>query len=314
MNEKELENRSKYFVIKGNELIQKSRFELSLPEQKTIAFICSMIKPIKETEKETSFQLEYDFDIQEYCKICGIDYNNGKNYADVKAILKKLRDKSMWLTLEDGSETLVSWIAKPKINKRSGIVRIRLDDDLIPYLFNLKKRFTKYQLYNILAMKSAFSVRMYELMKSYCNLKTITFDLDELKRLLMVENVKSYERFPDFRRKVLEKAISEINELTDIRVRYEPITRGRKVIKLKFNISELKEYNPKITKAEELTKPQEPQPKQQIRTSKPKTTNRFNQFPQREYDMEDLEKMLLQRKPKIDIDKFDDEFDDLLDE
>ena len=86
-------------------------------------------------------------------------------------------------------------------------------------------------------MKSAFSVRIYELMKSYAFQKTKTFELDELKKLLMVEDVKSYTRFPDFRRKVLEIAEREINELTDITISYETITKGRKVVKIKFDIA-----------------------------------------------------------------------------
>lgn len=233
-----IETHREYLVVKSNELVQHNRFELSLIEQKTVAFICSMIKPIEALDraKGVPFQLEYEFNIRDYCKVCGIDYNAGKNYADVKATLKKLRDRSMWLTMPDGSESLCGWLAKVNTNKKSGIAHIKLDEDLVPYLFDLGQRFTQYQLYNILAMKSAFSVRIYELMKSYAFQKTKTFDLDELKRLLMVDTVKSYDRFPDFRRKVLEVAQREINELTDINIHFEPITKGRKVVKVKFRI------------------------------------------------------------------------------
>lgn len=236
----EIEKKREYLVVKSNELVQKNRFELSLTEQKTVAFICSMIKPFEAIDraKGVPFQLEYEFNIRDYCKVCGIDYDAGKNYADVKATLKHLRDRSMWLTLEDGSETLVGWLAKVTTNKKSGIAHIKLDEDLVPYLFDLGQRFTQYQLYNILAMKSAFSVRIYELMKSYAYQKSKTFDLDELKRLLMVDDVKSYDRFPDFRRYVLEKAQEEINELTDLNIYFEPITKGRKVVKVKFKIEQ----------------------------------------------------------------------------
>lgn len=227
-----------YWVVKGNELIQQNRYELSLPEQKTIAFVCSMIKPIDAMNrtKRLPYQIDYEFNIRDYCKVCGIDYDAGKNYADVKNTLKKLRDRSMWLTLEDGSETTVSWLERVTVNKKSGIVKVRIDDRIAPNLFDLGQRFTQYQLYNILAMKSSFSVRIYELMKSYAFQKTKIFELDELKRLLMVEKVKSYDRFPDFRRKVLEKAQEEINELTDLNIYFEPITKGRKVVKIKFKI------------------------------------------------------------------------------
>ena len=241
-----VEKQRQYHVVKGNELVQKSRFELSLPEQKTIAYICSMIKPVDAVDRvQGAYQLEYEFNIREYCKVCGFDYDNGKNYADIKATLKRLRDKSMWLTMENGSETLVGWLSRVTVNKKSGIVQIRLDDILVPFLFDLKQRFTEYRLIQILGMKSAYSVRLYELMKSYAHQKSKTFDIDELKRLLMVDGIESYNRFPDFRRYVLEIALKEINLLTDLNVSFETIKRGRKVEKVKFRI-DAKEQIPRI--------------------------------------------------------------------
>ena len=69
----EVLTKRQYLTIKSNDLIQKNRFELSLPEQKTIAYICSMIKPIdlKDSIQGIPYQLEYEFNIREYCKICG---------------------------------------------------------------------------------------------------------------------------------------------------------------------------------------------------------------------------------------------------
>lgn len=235
-------HKREYLVVKGNELIQQNRFELSLTEQKTVAFVCSMIKPIEAKDRANGvpFQLEYDFNIRDYCKVCGIDYDNGNNYANIKATLKRLSDRSMWVTFDENpdEEVLCRWLSKVRTNKRSGMAHIKLDEDLAPYLFDLGQKFTQYQLYNILAMKSAFSVRIYELMKSYAFQKSKIFDIDELKHLLMVEDVKSYIRFPDFRRKVLEVAQREINELTDINIHFEPITKGRKVVKVNFRIEQ----------------------------------------------------------------------------
>lgn len=234
----EIAKQREYLVVKGNELIQKNRFELSLAEQKTVAFICSLIKPVGADEKASGvpYQLEYEFNIRDYCKVCGFDYDNGQNYIDVKATLKHLRDRSMWLTMPDGSESLVGWLSKVRTNKKSGIAYIKLDEDLVPYLFELGQRFTQYQLYNILAMKSAFSVRLYELLKSYAFQKEKMFELDELKKLLGVENVASYEHFGLFRKKVLEKALEEIAELTDLNVDFDPIKKSNKVVKVRFRI------------------------------------------------------------------------------
>lgn len=236
----DIATKREYLVVKGNELIQQNRFELSLPEQKTIGFICSMIKPIDALDraKGVPYQLDYEFNIRDYCKVCGIDYDNGKNYTDVKATLKRLRDRSMWVTLDNDDETVVGWLDRVTTNKRSGIAKVRIDDRLAPYLFDLGQKFTQYQLYNILAMKSSFSVRIYELMKSYAFQKSKTFEVDELKRLLMVEDVKSYNNFADFKKRVLDKAQEEINELTDLNIYFEPITKGRKTVKVKFRIEQ----------------------------------------------------------------------------
>lgn len=245
-----------YLVCKSNDIVQKSRYDFSLAEQRTIAFICSKIKPIGVLDrvKETPFQLEYEFNILDYVRTCGLQ-DNGKLYEEVKATLKNLSDKSMWIQQDDGSEVLVRWLAKVRTNKRSGIAKIKIDEDLAPYLFDLQTKFMSYGLKNILNMKSQYSIRLYELLKSYHDMKvgqtdhrewqekaykprkiSWTVDLEDFKKKLMVDTIKSYANFKDFRKYVLEKAQTEINELTDINVYFEPIKKGRKVIKLKIDM------------------------------------------------------------------------------
>lgn len=235
---KELYDKQHYIVSKSNTIVQKSRYELSVPEQRAIAYICSMIKPVDALDraKGNPFQLEYEFDILEYAKTCDISADNGRIYEETKALLKSLITKVMWLTLEDGTETTVNWINKVWTNKRSGKARIRLDEDITPYLFDLQEKFTSYGLYNILKMKSQYSIRLFEILKSYEWQKSKTFDVDELKRLLMVEKNKSYENFAEFKRRVLIPALDEINEYTDLEVSMYNITKGRKIVKVKFDI------------------------------------------------------------------------------
>jgi len=232
-----------YIVVKSNTIVQKSRYVLSVSEQRSIAYICSMIKPITPEAKakqsmycpDSPWQLEYDFDIRDYARVCGIDCDNGQIYENTKALLKRLSDRSMWL--DDGNgEVLVRWLSKVRTNKRSGKANIRIDEDMAPYLFDLQERFLSYGLKNILAMKSQYSIRLYEILKSYAFQKSKTFEIDELKRLLMAENVKSYKDFSLFRAKVLEIAQGEINELTDITVHFEPILKGRKTVKVMFDM------------------------------------------------------------------------------
>jgi len=249
----QVERERNYLVTKSNQIVQKSRYNFSVAEQRAIAYICSLISPVEKVDN-SELQLEYTFNILEYARVCGIE-QNGKFYNEVKSTLKNLHDKSMWLTLPDGSETTVSWLAKATISSKSGLAKIELDKDLVPYLFDLKNKFLSYGLKNILNMKSQYSIRMYELLRSHHDMRisqtdkrtavereglpqktTWTIDLDELKKTLMVDNIKTYDNFKDFRKKVLEVAQKEINALTDTSIYFEPITKGRKVIKIKFSI------------------------------------------------------------------------------
>ena len=226
-----------YKVVKSNDLIQKSRFLLSLQEQKIILFMISKIKP----NDENFFTL--NFSIQEFCKVCGIDETNGKNYKNIKDTIKSLSDKSVWLKLENDSETLVRWINKAWISSKSGSIEIRIDDDMKPYLLQLQERFTQYELLYTLAMRSQYSIRLYELLKSYEYQHKKIFDIDELKRLLSAEN---YSRFPDFKRKVLDIAFRELNDLSDMTVTYRIIKEGRRFAKIEFSMRIKKELDERL--------------------------------------------------------------------
>ena len=226
-----------YKVVKSNDLIQKSRFLLSLQEQKIILFIISKIKP----NDENFFTL--NFSIQEFCKVCGIDETNGKNYKNIKDTIKSLSDKSVWLKLENDTETLVRWINKAWISSKSGSIEIRIDDDMKPYLLQLQERFTQYELLYTLAMRSQYSIRLYELLKSYEYQHKKIFDIDELKRLLSAEN---YIRFPDFKRKVLDIAFRELNDLSDMTVSYRIIKEGRRFAKIEFSMRIKKELDERL--------------------------------------------------------------------
>jgi plasmid replication initiation protein len=217
-------------VVKSNELVQHSRFYLNMQEQKIILYLISKIKP-----KDLDFQ-EHVFDIAEFCRICGLDSDNGANYAYLKQTLKDLYDKSIWVMLPNGSETLISWLDDVTLRTNENELVIKINEKMKPYLLQLKKNFTQYELYYVLAMRSQYSIRLYEILKSYEFQSEKTFDIDNLKRKLSTEK---YERFPDFQRYVLDIALREINELSDITVSYETIKDSRRFAKLKF-IIELK--------------------------------------------------------------------------
>lgn len=223
----------KDLIFKANELIQKSRFSLTLQQQKIILYLISQITPCDE-----DFKL-YEFSIVDFCKVCGIDYDNGKNYADLKNDIKEIADRSIWVKLPNGQDTVLRWIEKAYISENSGIIQIKLDKDLKPYLLQLKEFFTQSELFLTLKFNSKYSMRLYELIKSiYYNESDPyeqVFSLEELKGLLGAETYPTYQKFKD---RALEPALKEINEYSDKLVSYQPIKHGRSFTEIKLIIKE----------------------------------------------------------------------------
>lgn len=215
-------------VYKRDDMIQKGRHNLTVQEQRCVLYAISKIKP-----EDTVFQ-EYTFELADVYKLCGL---RKESYTELKAILVGLKQKTWWIETAPNEESTVSWFNKVRLNRNSGTVTVRFDDDMMPYLLELSKQdafYTRYQLKYILPMNSQYSIRLYELLKSYQknNIRWY-FETNELKWLL---NCEQYSDFFDFKRRVLEPATEEINIFTDIKISWQPIKQGRKVAHIEFQM------------------------------------------------------------------------------
>lgn len=222
------------FVIKSNSLIQQSRYSFNLEAQRIILFAISKIKP-QDTVNEW-----YTLSISDICHAAGIADDSGANYIMIKKYLKELRDRSWYIDLPDGTSTTVSWLDKVKINQGSGTVQVRFDEDLNNYLFALRQRYTQFKLDTVFCFRSRYSIRCYELLKSFLmqdtfsktSEKDIEFTIDELRKRLDAE---TYDRYADFKRKAIIPAVREINKYSDdMSIAFEEIKNGKKVEKIVF--------------------------------------------------------------------------------
>lgn len=228
-NEIDIREERNYKVFKSNEIIRRTRYDLSKEEFKLISYILSKIKPT-----DTEFT-SYTLSLQDYCLVCGIDPNNRTNYEYIKKSAKKLRDRSFWMTDEEGNDVLFSWVTRVRIIRGVGKIEFELSKDLQKYVLGLLNNYTQMTLLAILPMKSIYSMRFYEILKSYSYTGSAVFEVDDLKQKLFAEKYKAYK---DFRVRVIEVAIKEINLYTDIEVQYTPIKKAQKVVELQFHIKQ----------------------------------------------------------------------------
>ena len=210
-------------------MVQKARFTLKPIEQKTLIYAISKIKPTD------TIDTVYTFEISDFYKVCGIDRDS---YTWFKQNIQNLSDKSWWY--DDGkTETLIRWFNTLKINKDSGRVDFTFHEEIMPFLIDIVSGvdyITRYELKYILPMSSSYSIRLYEILKSYNNNDRWYFTLEALKKLLDCSD--KYPNFKDFKRRVLEPAVREINEYTDLRIEMAFKRNGRKIDKILFTLSD----------------------------------------------------------------------------
>lgn len=215
-------------VVKGNALIQKTHYSLSLMEQKAILFIISKIKP------SDSAETEYIFNIRDFCKACNFYGKSGFYYQYVREVMENLGNHKLTIELEEGKTLITHWFSGAMIDRNAGEVRLHIDSYIRPYLFELHSFYTNYKLEYILPMKSKYGIRLYEFLRSYKSKGyRLRFSLEEIRLRI---DCDKYPNFKDFRVNVLEPAIEDINTYTDIKVKYEAIKTGRKITDIEFII------------------------------------------------------------------------------
>ncbi len=234
MNENEFDRIKKrgYMVVKDNQLIQKARYDLTALQQKLLCFVISKIKP-----RDKEFE-RYTISALEFAELAGIDKRH--IYSDFKKMIDELDAKAQWIKI--GDDTIKFRIfSEACYNNKQGSISVILNSQLKKYLLELSHNYAMYELWNILSLKSKYSVRLYELFKSYAYQREITTDFDTLKGLLCAEHYKLYSKFKE---RVLEKSVREINEFTNLSVVYNPQKKGRshKVSAITFTITEKKSF------------------------------------------------------------------------
>lgn len=120
-------------------------------------------------------------------------------------------------------------------------VKIRCHEKVLPYMFEMKRNYFTYELWNALKLKSVNQVRMYEILKQYEKIGERTIKVETLKELLGIEKNK-YPEYKIFKRDVIDVCQKALEQYTDIKYTFEPIRRGRKIHALKFTITKNKNF------------------------------------------------------------------------
>lgn len=85
-------------------------------------------------------------------------------------------------------------------------------------------------------LNSKHSLALYEILKDYQNIGRIRIEVDDFKRLVGIEP-EQYKIFTMLRKRIIDTAVKEINEKTDLKVVYDLEKQGRKITTIVFRVS-----------------------------------------------------------------------------
>ena len=214
-------------VVKDNALVSASYY-LSLAEQRLI------LLGIVEARNNQSQDNEFIIHVNSYINAFGVDDSTA--YLTIKEACKRLRGRYFtYQRLINGNleQTESNWVQSVSYAINSSYVKIKFTDDVMPLITNLERHFTSYQLEQVKDLTSIYAIRLYELLISWKQKKKVELSLVDLRLKLGIEP-NEYKAMNNFKAKVLDLAVSQINEHTDITVKYEQVKQGRTITGFKF--------------------------------------------------------------------------------
>lgn len=201
--------RKKRGVIRAkSDFFRTARYGLTLQEHRIIYYAI-----LKGQQDGTPFE-PVTLAIKDFMDLC--DLKGQSYYSKIRILTKKITGKVVEVVYKnDTGEHLLqaAWLSSITYNTREGTVTIKPNKELRPFFEG--KPFTETEYYFLIRFTSQYAERLYEVVKSLDHKLIIDFDIDDLRRRLAVPPTQ-YTNFKDLRRRVLEPAIKDINEYTDI--------------------------------------------------------------------------------------------------
>ena len=218
---------NKNHVVKSNQVIEAS-YQLSAVEQR---IVLAAISRIPKNQPITDDEL-YPVSVNEL-KQLGVHEKTA--YRDLKEGINRLYERSINLSIDDKSIKM-RWVQEIQFLDSQSVIGIRFSKPILPFISNLSREFTKYALSDIAGINSGYGIRIYELLVQYRQIGKREISVESLRTML--ELGKKYPLFADFKKRVIDTAIDQINEYSPLKVTYEQKKTGRKVTHIIFSFKE----------------------------------------------------------------------------
>mgnify|MGYP002626757987 CR=1 FL=1 len=215
-------------VIKQSNRLVDGRYRLTPAEQKLIIAIVSQI------DKNGCFET-IKLRVSDLIDFCGFEKKKG--YSLVRLTIQNLMNRKLEIKYPNGDWRITHWIQSVYYHCKDGVLEYRLDDDLKPDLLNLQKAYLSTPAALLLRFQRDYTPRLYTVLKKMAKVAEFEYSLEFFyDRFVLPDSYK--KNFTHFRKKFLDPCVTEINEKSDINVKFELIKDGRSYKKIKFIVEE----------------------------------------------------------------------------
>ena len=223
----------KELIVKDNALINAS-YSLELTEQRII-----LLAILKARENKTPHNQELIVTAQSYITAFNVHRNTA--YKTLKTACDNLFTRQFTYQRYNSNGNIEQvrsrWVQSVIYAENESYIKIKFTDEILPLVTMLEKHFTSYELQQVASLKSVHAIRLYELLIQYRTVGKVEINLSDL-RLKLGINESEYPRMDNFKARVLDVGIQQINEHSDITVKYEQVKTGRNITGFKFSFKQ----------------------------------------------------------------------------
>lgn len=228
-------------IVQSNALIQAS-YTLQLSEQRLIrlAIVWAL-----ETQTGITPETPLLIDARTYATQFGVTLDAA--YLALKGAVDTLfeRQVTFWDVDEDTGKperVKTRWVSEVRYISDAARVKIIFTPAVVRQISRQEAEFVQYTINHISGLSSAYAIRLYELLMQWRSVgKTPLVNLSRFREQMGIVEEAKYKDMCSFKKYVLDLAVSQINEHTDIIATYEQHKAGRIITGFTFSFTQKKQ-------------------------------------------------------------------------
>ncbi|WP_111860954.1 RepB family plasmid replication initiator protein [Acinetobacter sp. CFCC 10889] len=237
----------------ANKLIE-SVYRMEANEQKIILLAIQLVNEMERGGISFTADTEIVLHAHQYAKAFGVSRPTA--FEILCEAKNSIYERSFEIDYVDAQgvvkPTSSRWIHRKGEMKSKSEISLFFAPAVIPYIYAVKDEFTLLDLKEIGRLKSKYAIRLYKLLMKWRNAKfQPKFEYDELRLMLGLDD-DEYLMKADFKKRVLDIAVTQINAGTGfVNLKYNGFKTGKVITHFQFNYDKYDDKTLNVTPIKE---------------------------------------------------------------